>query len=41
MAAGNVDGDPTEALAAALSALDRAAKAGAIHPNAAARRKSA
>lgn len=32
--------DPAEALAAALSALDRAAKAGAIHPNAAARRKS-
>ena len=31
---------PTEALAAALSALDRAAKVGAIHPNAAARRKS-
>ncbi|HSS36826.1 MAG TPA: 30S ribosomal protein S20 [Patescibacteria group bacterium] len=40
VAAGTVDGDPTEALAAALSALDRAAKAGAIHPNAAARRKS-
>ena len=32
--------DPTTALAEALSALDRAAKAGAIHPNAAARRKS-
>ncbi len=32
--------DPTEALVEALSALDRAAKAGAIHPNAAARRKS-
>jgi ribosomal protein S20 len=32
--------DPTAALAEALSALDRAAKAGAIHPNAAARRKS-
>ena len=32
--------DPTVALAEALSALDRAAKAGAIHPNAAARRKS-
>ncbi len=30
----------TAALTAALSALDRAAKAGAIHPNAAARRKS-
>ncbi len=36
-----VDGaDPTVALIEALSALDRAAKAGAIHPNAAARRKS-
>jgi ribosomal protein S20 len=32
--------NPTAALAEALSALDRAAKAGAIHPNAAARRKS-
>ena len=32
--------DPTVALLEALSALDRAAKAGAIHPNAAARRKS-
>ena len=32
--------DPTAALLEALSALDRAAKAGAIHPNAAARRKS-
>ncbi len=32
--------DPEDALAEALSALDRAAKAGAIHPNAAARRKS-
>jgi len=32
--------DPQQALAEALSALDRAAKAGAIHPNAAARRKS-
>jgi ribosomal protein S20 len=32
--------DPEAALATALSALDRAAKAGAIHPNAAARRKS-
>jgi ribosomal protein S20 len=36
-----VDGvDATDALTDALSALDRAAKAGAIHPNAAARRKS-
>jgi ribosomal protein S20 len=32
--------DPQQALVEALSALDRAAKAGAIHPNAAARRKS-
>jgi ribosomal protein S20 len=32
--------DPAAALIEALSALDRAAKAGAIHPNAAARRKS-
>jgi ribosomal protein S20 len=34
------DNDPQVALTAAISALDRAAKAGAIHPNAAARRKS-
>lgn len=40
VAAGTLEGDPAEALAAALSALDRAAKSGAIHPNAAARRKS-
>jgi ribosomal protein S20 len=32
--------DPVAALIEALSALDRAAKVGAIHPNAAARRKS-
>ena len=32
--------DPQLALAEAMSALDRAAKVGAIHPNAAARRKS-
>lgn len=32
--------DPQAALSEAMSALDRAAKAGAIHPNAAARRKS-
>jgi ribosomal protein S20 len=32
--------DPQASLAEALSALDRAAKVGAIHPNAAARRKS-
>ena len=34
------DQDPQASLAAAMSALDRAAKSGAIHPNAAARRKS-
>ena len=34
------DGDPQASLAEAMSALDRAAKTGAIHPNAAARRKS-
>jgi DNA-binding protein HU-beta len=34
------DQDPQTSLAAAMSALDRAAKSGAIHPNAAARRKS-
>lgn len=34
------DQEPQAALAKAMSALDRAAKAGAIHPNAAARRKS-
>ena len=40
VAAGTLEGDPIAALTAALSSLDRAAKAGAIHPNAAARRKS-
>jgi ribosomal protein S20 len=41
VAANPGDGDAaTVALIEALSALDRAAKAGAIHPNAAARRKS-
>ena len=41
LAASPVEGsDPGSALIEALSALDRAAKAGAIHPNAAARRKS-
>jgi small subunit ribosomal protein S20 len=40
VAAGSAAGDPEQALVEALSALDRAAKAGAIHPNAAARRKS-
>jgi small subunit ribosomal protein S20 len=39
-AANPSNGDPGAALAAAESALDRAAKSGAIHPNAAARRKS-
>jgi histone H1/5 len=39
-ATGETTVDPTVALADALSALDRAAKVGAIHPNAAARRKS-
>jgi ribosomal protein S20 len=34
------DEDPQASLVEALSALDRAAKVGAIHPNAAARRKS-
>jgi ribosomal protein S20 len=39
--AANPDGaDPAAALAEAMSALDRAAKTGAIHRNAAARRKS-
>ena len=41
VAASPADAETTAAaLAEALSALDRAAKAGAIHPNAAARRKS-
>jgi ribosomal protein S20 len=40
VAAGTTAGDPEQALLEALSALDRAANAGAIHPNAAARRKS-
>lgn len=41
VSAAPVDGqDPAVALVEALSALDRAAKAGAIHANAAARRKS-
>jgi ribosomal protein S20 len=39
-APGDSNIDPNAALIEALSALDRAAKAGAIHPNAAARRKS-
>jgi small subunit ribosomal protein S20 len=40
IASGGAEGDPAAALADAFSALDRAAKTGAIHPNAAARRKS-
>jgi len=40
VAAGTAEGDPETALREALSSLDRAAKAGAIHPNAVARRKS-
>lgn len=40
VATGGQPGDANEALRDALSALDRAAKAGAIHANAAARRKS-
>jgi small subunit ribosomal protein S20 len=37
---GTAEGDPAQAMAAAMSALDRAAKVGVIHPNNAARRKS-
>ncbi len=40
VAMGTAEGDAAEALAGAISALDRAVKSGAIHPNAAARRKS-
>jgi len=40
IATGQLEGDANASLAEAFSALDRAAKAGAIHPNAAARRKS-
>jgi ribosomal protein S20 len=40
VATGHAEGDAVEQLNEAISALDRAAKAGAIHPNAAARRKS-
>jgi ribosomal protein S20 len=39
-AASSTNGESAESLAAAMSALDRAAKVGAIHPNQAARRKS-
>lgn len=37
---GTAEGDSAQALARAMSALDKAAKGGAIHPNNAARRKS-
>jgi ribosomal protein S20 len=37
---GTTEGDSAQALARAMSALDRAARSGAIHPNNAARRKS-
>src|SRR5271157_5250647 len=40
VATGASEGDAATALAEAMSALDRAAKVGAIHPNNAARRKS-
>jgi len=40
VATGHAEGDAVEQLNEAISALDRAAKTGAIHPNAAARRKS-
>ncbi|MGZ6269052.1 MAG: 30S ribosomal protein S20 [Candidatus Limnocylindrales bacterium] len=40
VATGAQEGDTAQALADAMSALDKAAKVGAIHPNAAARRKS-
>jgi len=40
VATGAAEGDAATALAEAMSALDKAAKVGAIHPNNAARRKS-
>jgi small subunit ribosomal protein S20 len=40
IALGRADGDAAEAVTAAISALDRAAEKGIIHPNNAARRKS-
>jgi small subunit ribosomal protein S20 len=40
IALGRADGDGPEAVAAAISALDKAAEKGIIHPNNAARRKS-
>jgi small subunit ribosomal protein S20 len=40
IALGRIDGDGAAAVAAAISALDKAAEKGIIHPNNAARRKS-
>jgi len=40
VATGATEGDAAQALALAMSALDKAAKVGVIHPNQAARRKS-
>jgi small subunit ribosomal protein S20 len=40
IALGRVEGDGPEAVQAAISALDKAAEKGIIHPNNAARRKS-
>ena len=40
VATGAAEGDTAQALALAMSALDKAAKVGVIHPNQAARRKS-
>jgi small subunit ribosomal protein S20 len=40
VAAGRAEGDATTAVSAAISALDKAAEKGIIHPNNAARRKS-
>ena len=40
VATGAAEGDAAQALALAMSALDKAAKVGVIHPNQAARRKS-
>jgi len=40
IALGRVEGDGPEAIAAAISALDKAAEKGILHPNNAARRKS-
>jgi small subunit ribosomal protein S20 len=40
IALGRAEGDGSEAIVAAISALDRASEKGIIHPNNAARRKS-